>query len=564
MSRQRKHKKNDTTNRRRRIAVYIRVSTPRQVREGDSLEAQQNAIKAYIKAQRHKSGWEGAEIIYLIEKGRSAKNQKRAELQKLRKLIQRGEVDTVICTKLDRITRSIIDFADLLELIQSHDIEFISLYESFDTSTAMGRAMLIVIMTFAQLERETTGERTLATMEDRVCRGLWNGGWVHGYVLDPEGTGKLVLDETTAEIIKVHFFDAVEKLGSAGAVQRELRKKQIKVPKHECRSGRIMGGDWFSKQQVVRLLRNPVYIGRIVWGNASKDDSHSPIVSKEQFDRVQRILDETTVTRSNAKQSRGRGYPLRGLVRCGCGCMMTPKSANGRGGKKYPYYECTRKSHMGREECDAVGIPAEALEEAVLKRVSELCTDEAARKKIVAEALKLIDKNAQEAEQDLVIVRNQLSTVKAELGRLVAVLKQMGTEILGSIKDEFSRLENEKSELEARVLEFQTQKLPLDAVTAQARVFVEGWTGLGDILDNATPDEKAGILKHYVEVVELQQATGEGGKCGKYGIRLFPEAAVLERPEGTQPKRANGDGLLTEPPLVREVDEKAPLSKRSS
>ena len=251
MSRQRKHKKNDTTNRRRRIAVYIRVSTQRQVREGDSLEAQQNAIKAYIKARSHESGWKDAEVIYLIEKGRSAKNQKRPELQKLRKLIEQHEVDTVICTKLDRITRSIIDFADLLELIQSHDVEFISVNENFDTSGPMARAMLYIIMVFAQLERETTAERTLATMEDRANRGLWNGGWVHGYVLDPEGTGKLVPDEATAEIIKGHFFDAVEKLGSAGAIQRELRKKQIKVPKHESRSGRIMGGDWFSKQQVV-------------------------------------------------------------------------------------------------------------------------------------------------------------------------------------------------------------------------------------------------------------------------------------------------------------------------
>ena len=106
-----------------------------------------------------------------------------------------------------------------------------------------------------QLERETTAERTLATMEDRASRGLWNGGRVHGYVLDPEETGKLVPDEATAEIIKVHFFDAVEKLGSAGAIQRELRKKQIKVPKHESRSGRIMGGDWFSNNRWCRRVK---------------------------------------------------------------------------------------------------------------------------------------------------------------------------------------------------------------------------------------------------------------------------------------------------------------------
>ena len=555
MSNQRKTKRNDEPGP-RRVAAYVRVSTQRQVREGDSLEAQQNFIKANIEARRHEDGWKDAEVVYLIEKGRSAKNQKRPELQKLRKLIERGEVDAVICTKLDRITRSIIDFADLLRLINSHGVEFISLNESFDTSTAMGRAMLMIVLVFAELERETTGERTRVTMEDRVNRGLSNGRWVHGYMPDPSGSGKLVVDEGTAEMIKVHFFDAVEKLGSAGAVQRELRKKQISVPKRTSRSGKIVGGNWFSKQKVIQLLRNPVYIGRLVWGDISKEDSHPPIVSKEQFDRVQQILDEATTTRTNVKQSRGRGFPLRGLVRCGCGAMMTPKSAKGRS-RKYSYYECTRKIHMGRVECDAVGIPADALENAVLKRVSELGTDEDARKKVISEALKLIDKNAQDVEQELGVVRNRLSAVKAEIGRLIAVLKEMGTGILESIKDELGQLEKEKSELETQVKELQTRRLPLDAVTAQARSFIENWKGLGDLFEAATTDEKADILKHYVEVVELKPVA-EDGKSGQYWLRLFPEAAAPKRLDKFQPNRSNDDPALTESPLVREVDEKAP------
>src|SRR5437899_311508 len=115
----------------------------------------------------------------------------------------------------------------------------------------------------------------------------------------------------------------------------------------------------------------------------SEENCHEPIVSREQFERVQAMLDRTTKHRCNCRRSRGRGYILRGLVRCGCGAMMTPKGAHGRG-KKYHYYQCTRNTRDGG--CDAGGIPAESLEEAVAARVAQIGTDEVARKQIVAEA----------------------------------------------------------------------------------------------------------------------------------------------------------------------------------
>ena len=298
-----KRKKSPMAN--RRIAAYVRVSTQRQATEGDSLEAQQNSINRYIELQF------GQEIEYVrlyIEPGRSAKDQNRPQLKKLRSDIAQGEIDTVVCFKLDRITRSILDFADLWSFFDRHGVEFISLQERVDSSSAMGKAMLFIIMVCAQLEREMTGERTLATMHDRITRGLWNGGYVYGYIPDPAGSGKLVPEPEWAKIIREKFFEALERLGSAGAVQRELSAKwKITVPKHKARSGRVVGGGFFTKQQVIRILRNPIYVGRINWGELTQDNCHEPIISQEQFQRVQRILERTTKSRSNCRKSRGRG-----------------------------------------------------------------------------------------------------------------------------------------------------------------------------------------------------------------------------------------------------------------
>lgn len=505
-----------------------------------------------------RQGWDGDEIEYFIDAGRSAKDQKRPQLQRLRSAIEAGTINTVVVVKLDRITRSVIDFADLLDFFREHDVDFNSVREAMDTSQAMGRAMLAIIMVFAQLERETTAERTRAIMEDRVERGLWNGGKTYGYVTDADG--RLAVEPEWAEIIHTEFFDAVERLGSAGAVQRSLREKGIKSPTYVSRSGASKGGRWFAKQQVLGVLRNPIYLGHVRWGELSRENCHPPIISVEQFERVQQLLQRTSVSRSNAKRSRGRGYSLRGLVRCRCGAMMTPKGAHGKRAK-FHYYTCTSQTHRGVKECNAPSIPAELLEEAVTARVMEIGTEEKARERIVEKALEMIDSTAQSAARETVTLRNQLTVVKAEIGRLVSVLRSMGTAALESIQDELGRLEGERKDFERRIAELENQATPVDQLTAMAKKFIENWSGLGELLAAADGDQRREILQHFVEVIEVHP-TDEQGRAGIYKLRLFPEAAAQPAknrrimPPASQSE--NGDPVLTESPCVRELDEKAP------
>jgi len=554
-----KKKQRDERRRKLRIALYIRVSTQRQASEGDSLEAQQNAMHRLIEDRKQLDGWEVESVTPYIEAGRSGKDMNRPQMQRLQADVRDGKIDVVIAFKIDRVSRSVRDFLNLWHFFEEHNVELVILKEKFDTSHPAGEFLMVILLGFAQMERRVIGDRTQAVMEDRANRGLSNGGCRYGYKSDPKERGRLIPDPEWAKIIQENFFDAVERLGSAGAVQRELIERwQITVPKRDTRSGKVIGGKPFTKQQVMRILRNPLYIGQIIWGEIVCENCHEPLISKEQFERVQAILDQTTKHRSNRTAGRGRDYTLRGLVRCRCGAVMTPKSATGRNGK-HRYYECTRKNHLGRTECAARGIPAEPLEAAVVARVAEIGTSEDARMQIITEALKLVDSNAHLAEKEAENVRNRRAVVKAEINRLVAVLKKSGDQVFESIREEMARLETEKRELDEKLRELQTRKTPLDEVTARAKTFIENWKGLGQLLSDITGDERRKLLEQFVEVIQLTPDRDDPKK-GTYVMRLFPEAVRRVR-NGAHREETLGTGddpVLTESPLVREEGEKAP------
>ena len=531
----------------RSVAAYIRVSTQRQAEEGDSLEAQEHALKEWAGRSRSDRRLE----LY-IERGRSGKNQNRPELQRLKRDIRDGKIEFVVCVKLDRITRSLLDFAELWEFFQEYNIEFTSLKENVDTSSPMGKAMLMIIMVFAQLEREVTGERTRITMQDRTRRGLWNGKAPHGYVSDEDGV--LRIDPEWSLIIKKHFFDAVEKLGSAGAVQKSLRQNGIRTPNKKSTAGSSSGGKWFAKQQVLRVLRNPAYVGDIDWGGVKQSDCHEAIISRRQFERVQQLLHETATTRANTVRIRDRVYRLKGLIRCRCGAVMTPKSANGRS-SKYHYYECTRKTHHGRAECSVKGIPAEALEKAVVDRMINIGLDPTIRQKIASEALKLVEGEAQSASDDFRLVSNQLSALKSEIGRLVGSLKQFGSNVPRSVVEELTKLESEERNLEARKNQMAEKRQPWDKVTQKARDFIQSWTSVGDLLKQADLNGQKTLMRSLIHRLELQPDAEEKG-AGAYRLILNP--GWLPEPN------ENGDPVLTGPPMVRHVSEKAPRAKPSS
>ena len=508
-------------NRPLRIAGYVRVSSQRQATEGDSLAAQQHEIDQEVEFRKRRENWEVESLEFYVDAGKSAKDQNRPQLQRLKRDIAAGKIDLVICFKLDRITRSLKDFVDLWALFAEHDVDVISLREKFDTSMPTGEAMVQLIMVFAQLERKMTAERTFSIMRDRADRGLWNGGHILGYRSRPDEPGKLEIDPEGAAIAR-RIFDLFEELGSAGAVTRRLNDLGIRYPTYRTRSDKTRGGNRFVKQKVIGILRNPIYLGQIRWGEAVREDCHEPIISRQQFDRVQLQIGKTTARRMNLKKPKGRVYSLSGLLRCQCRAHMVGASAHGRTDVNY-YYVCTRQQHEGGKfSCQSSRIPAAALEKAIVERISEIGRMVEVRDRIVQEALLCLGGEAVRLREEEDLARRRLAHVHADIGRLVEVLKSLGARGLASVQSELERLEEEEGQIKTNLADLAKRQAPVERVSDDARSFLETWQDVGELLASATPEEQMQILQHYIEVVELGPIDPET-RTGSYAMRLFPE-----------------------------------------
>ena len=504
-----------------RIAGYVRVSSQRQATEGDSLIAQQHEIEQEVEFRKRRENLTVESLEFYVDAGKSAKDQNRPQLQRLKRDISAGRIDLVICFKLDRITRSLKDFVDLWALFAEHEVNVSSLREKFDTSMPTGEAMVQLIMVFAQLERKMTAERTFSIMRDRADRGLWNGGHVLGYRSVQDDPGKLEIEPVGAAIVR-RIFDSFEELGSAGAATRRLNELGIRLPTYRTRSDKQRGGNLFTKQKVIGILRNAIYLGKIHWGESVKENCHDPIITVQQFDRVQLQIGKMLVRRMNLKKPKGRVYLLSGLLRCQCGAHMVGASAHGRTDVNY-YYVCTRQTHEGgKYSCQSSRIPAVALENALIGRIRDLGRMVEARDRIVQEALSCLGGEAVRLREEEELTRRRVAQVRADIGRLVEVLKTLGARGLASVQAELERLETEETQLKRSLTDIATRQAPVERVSDDARAFLETWQDIGELLESATPEERMQILQHYIEVIELGLIDPQT-RTGSYAMRLFPE-----------------------------------------
>jgi len=516
----RKKPENSSDNKGKKIAFYYRVSSLRQARDGDSLEAQQNLSRRYLETQCEFDGWVVEHTEEYREAGRSAKDEKhRPVLQRLKEDVAAGRINTVIATKLDRISRNVRDFLNTWDFLAKHGVTLHLVREKFDTNSPYGRLFIVMTAAFAELERENIRENTLKVMLDRTERGLRNGSPCLGYISSQGGKGRLVIEDDGAKLVRL-IFDLFEETGSAGAVFRELHRRGIKYPASQTREGKPRGGKPFKKQQVIRLLRNPVYIGWIKWGEMVTQDAHPAIITPEQFDRVGTRLLETTSRKRNFRVPRKRSYLLSGILKCQCGSHMVGASYHGRS-RAYRYYVCTRQNHEGSTtSCKAPRIPADDLEAAVLERIKDVGNRDEARTIILEKTLAGVETQRDELAEQESILRRQIAQTRADVGRLLEVVKCDGASGFASIKGELSRLENEERQLEGELARVAKRQRPLDAETTAAEKFLATWTGIGDLFDEISDEEKRQILQHYVEVVEFRDSDPVQ-KIGVYAIQLF-------------------------------------------
>jgi site-specific DNA recombinase len=341
-----------------RCAVYTRKSTEEGQRQFTSLDAQREAAEAYIASQAH-AGWCCLTDRY-DDGGFTGGNMDRPALARLLTQIRAGEVDCVVVYKVDRLSRSLLDFARMMETFDKHQISFVSVTQQFNTATSMGRLVLNILLSFAQFEREIISERTRDKIE-------WTGGVpVLGYDLDPQAA-KLKVNPKEAARVRA-IFELYLQHRALGPTVRELAQRRWRTKRRQRPHGEKHGGRPFTRSTLYRLLTNVTYTGNVRYRNEVYAGEQPALVPPETWQRVQDLLQNNRCSVRGRVENRS-GALLQGLLYCtACACAMTPTSST-RGGKRYRYYLCCGGHRRGRQSCPARSIPAWAIEEAVLEQI---------------------------------------------------------------------------------------------------------------------------------------------------------------------------------------------------
>ena len=348
-----------------RCAIYTRVSTDQGLdQEFNSLDAQYEASKAYIRSQAH-AGWSQIRARY-DDGGFSGGNTDRPALQQLLEDVGAGKIDVIVVYKVDRLTRSLADFAKLVELFDKHGVSFVSVTQQFNTTTSMGRLTLNVLLSFAQFEREVTSERIRDKIAASKRKGLWVGGMAPlGYDTKDR---QITVNEPEAEAVRTIFRRYLD-LGSLNLLMADLRRRGVVTKRRTLKTGKFVGGIPFTRGPLAHLLRNRFYIGEVKFKGEILPGEQPAILERDLFEAVQAKLTEQANNHTTARmQSEAL---LTGRLFDDRGNRMGPTHAR-KGGIKYRYYLSSALVDGRPDEAGTVNrVPAVEIEAVVARSVRE-------------------------------------------------------------------------------------------------------------------------------------------------------------------------------------------------
>jgi site-specific DNA recombinase len=339
-----------------RCAVYTRKSTEEGLdQEFNSLDAQRESCEAFIASQRPE-GWVLVPDRY-DDGGVSGGTLERPALRRLIADIESGLVDVVVVYKIDRLSRSLMDFAKLVDVFDANAVTFVSVTQAFSTTTSMGRLTLNILLSFAQFEREVIGERIRDKFAASRARGMWMGGWAPlGYEVQDR---KLIVNEAEAATVRM-IFERFVNIGSATTLARSLRDEGVTTKR----------GRPIDKGNLYKLLNNRIYIGEAVHKGQSYPGEHAAIITAALWDKVHAILSENARTRAGRTRAQTPAL-LKGLIFGPNGAAMTPSHTRRRG-RLYRYYVSTSVLKQGPEACPVRRVPAGEIEAAVVDQLRHL------------------------------------------------------------------------------------------------------------------------------------------------------------------------------------------------
>jgi site-specific DNA recombinase len=484
----------------KRVAIYTRKSTTMGLEQDfNSLDAQRDACLTYIERQ---PGWKLVDERY-DDGGFTGANIDRPAFTRLMADIEAHKVDVIVVYKVDRLSRSLLDFVKVMERLNAAGASFVSITQNFSTADAMGRLTMNMLMSFAEFEREMISERTRDKIAGARRKGKWTGGPVpFGYSVKDK---KLYINDVEAHVVREAFALFLQHRQMA-VVARVLNRRGLQPRASRRQSKR---GLLWTKDTIARVLRSPLYVGLMMHGDERFPGEHPPLIEQSTYQEAQRLLGESG--RALRVHGTNPEYVLRGLLCCGtCGDPMTPASTTKKSGKSYRFYRCSRRDKYGKDLCPGKPLPAGAIEDFVVARLEGATADGtlAVRTKAKLEVRIL------KSRADYVTLRDSLnariadhSAGASKLADEVARLEGRARELVeAKLRIEANNLEAAESQL--RAVERDAVNLELDA--NHLDWFVGALRDFGKVWTNMTRENQGRLLRAIVAKVVVDD---KQGKC---------------------------------------------------
>jgi site-specific DNA recombinase len=493
-----------------RCAVYCRKSTDAGLeKDFNSLDSQRFAAESYIASQQH-AGWTVLPERY-DDGGFSGGTTERPALKRLLGDVVAGRIDAIVVYRLDRLSRSLVDFGRLHELLEKHSVALVSVTESINTSTPHGRMMVNVLLSFAQYERELGSERTRDKIHAARQHGKWTGGMpVLGYDSVKVGNSTtLAVNEVEAAQVR-SIFALYSEERSLIAVVEELNRRGWRMKSWMTRKGKHRQGSPWNKRSLHPLLRNPLYAGLQRLGDRTFPGDHPAIVPKDTWNAVQRILDGNRLS-AGADHRNSTGALLRGLLWCGaCGRQMTHTWTRGRhgNGKAYRFYRCGKAVKQGASACPTRSVPAAKIEDVVVAQVARIGADPELRRQTFQSALAQVAADRRGLKAEARRLERDLAAARTELDGLVRALATAEGSAATALQEAVAAAQERVAGLQARVAEVREREAALACQVideADLGRALEEFTGLWEVL--ATP-ERERVIRLVLERVTYR-AEGE-------------------------------------------------------
>jgi len=483
-----------------RVAIYTRKSVTEGLdAEFNTLDAQREAVEAYVKSQRGE-GWSALPERY-DDGGFSGASIERPAFQRLLRDIEAGKIDAVGVYKIDRLSRSLVDFAQMMQLFEKHGVTFFSVTQQFSTTSSMGRLTLNILMSFAEFERQTIAERVRDKVQAMKRKGMWTGGRaVLGYDLVEK---KLVVNAEEAERVRA-IFGLYRDLGTLLATVQELNTRGWLTKSWTTQEDRHQPGRAWTNTSLHAFLTSPLLTGKIRAGSELADGQHEAIVDQATWDAVQAQLMSRSSVKRGWHPPKGNSAMLRGLLYCACGASMV-RTRTRRGSKAWSFYLCLKAHKLGVAACPGSRASMGALDQFVIDHIRALGRDPA-----VLQATLAADRDAHEARRsDLDAEARRLAQ---DRGRLQGELRNVADAIAkggAGLVDKLAELNAKVAEAEQRLSDAQRDLAALDAGTIDVDELRRALAEFEPVWGQLAAAERARVVGLLLERVTFHADSGE-------------------------------------------------------